>query len=250
MLDGELVGRPPVLRAVCLDIDDTLVDFTRAARNALSTVIERDDLWPEWNRITDEHVAKVVAGELEYAAMHDQRTKAFLAEFGMLVDDDVAARIETRRKQTMRSCWRLFDDVLPCLEWLHAAGVRIAAVTNASGGHQRAKIASLGLAGFVDHVVIAGEVGVAKPDPAIFHEACTALGVAPEETAHVGDRLELDAVGAADAGLCGVWLDRAGSDPDGDGVVLPRGVHAITSLDALPELLVCEFAAIAPVTAS
>ncbi|MQA09234.1 MAG: HAD-IA family hydrolase [Pseudonocardiaceae bacterium] len=233
---------------MCLDIDDTLVDFTRSARCALSALIGRDDMWPIWVRTTEEHVARVVAGELDYVSMHAQRTKAFLAELGALIDDDVAGRLEEHRRQMMRSNWRLFGDVLPCLDWLRAAGVRIAAVTNASGGHQRAKLASLGLAGFVDHVVIAGELGVAKPEPGIFHEACRVLGVHPEETAHVGDRLELDAIGARDAGLCGVWLDRVGEhDPAEDAERLPRGVHVVSSLASLPELLVCEFAAIAPV---
>ncbi len=70
----------------------------------------------------------------------------------------------------------------------------------------------------------------------IFHTACARLGFPPAEVAHVGDRLDLDAIAARDAGLAGVWLNRTGP-VDG---TLPGGVSMITGLDLLPELLVCD----------
>lgn len=231
---------PHRLRLVCLDIDDTLIDFSAACRRALAVLIGRADMWPLWERITDRHVALVVAGELDYASMHPRRTQSFLAEIGVVVDSDDAACFEARRKELVRRSWGLFDDVLPCLEWLRAAGVLLAAVTNASGAHQRVKLADLGLARFFDHVAIAGEVGVAKPDPVMFHSVCTALGCDPGEAAHVGDKLGTDAVGAHEAGLAGVWLDRYESVR----AEVPEGVHVIGGLDELPQLLVSEFARI------
>lgn len=225
---------------MCLDIDDTLIDFTAAGRRALAALIGRADRWPLWERITDRHVALVVAGDLDYGSMHVRRSLCFMKELGMAVDDEDARRFEARRKELLRRSWRLFDDVLPCLDWLRAADVLLAAITNASGAHQRAKLADLGLARFFDHVAIAGEVGLAKPDPVMFHSVCDALGCAPAEAAHVGDKLHTDAVGARDAGLAGVWLDRH----DGSAVAVPAGVHVIGGLDELPQLLVSEFARI------
>lgn len=223
---------------VCLDIDDTLIDFTAAGRSSLESLIGRADMWPLWERITDDHVARVVAGDLAYADMHTTRTRAFLAELGVAVDAAQAGEFERRRKERLWRSLRLFDDVLPCLEWLVAAGVKLAAVTNASGGHQRDKLARLGLAGFFDHVAIAGEMGVAKPDPVMFHKVCSAVGCDPARAVHVGDKLTTDAVGARDAGLGGVWLDRRGRDD----VDVPAGVHVLRTLSQLPELLVSEFA--------
>jgi putative hydrolase of the HAD superfamily len=218
--------RPPRIRAVCLDIDDTLVDFTSSARRAVCDLIGRDDMWSRWQRTTDEHVARVVSGELSYDAMHRARTKAFFADLGALLDDDVVAALEER----------LFADALPCLDWLRAAGFKLAAVTNASGRHQRAKLAGLGIARFFDTLVIAGEVGAAKPDPVIFHTACTRMGVPPSETMHIGDLLDTDAMGARDAGLHAVWLSRAGAVSTHE-----LGIQTIEGLSDLPELLVSEY---------
>jgi putative hydrolase of the HAD superfamily len=227
---------PPRIKAICLDIDDTLVDFTSSARRALYDLIGRDDMWPCWQRTTDEHVARVVAGELSYANMHTARTKAFFADLGALLDDDLVARLEERRCTQLRTTWQLFDDAIPCLDWLRAAGFKLAAVTNASGNHQRAKLAGLGIARFFDTLVIAGELGAAKPDPVIFHTACARMGVRPSETVHVGDLLDTDAVGARDAGLHGVWLARSSARATAE-----PGVQTIESLSDLPELLVSEY---------
>lgn len=227
---------PPLIQAVCLDIDDTLVDFTSSARRALYDLIGRDDMWPRWQRTTDEHVARVVSGELPYHAMHRARTKAFFADLGALLDDDLVALLEERRAKQLRTTWQLFEDAVPCLDWLRAAGLRLAAVTNASGQHQRAKLADLGIARFFDTIVIAGELGAAKPDPVIFHTACAQMGVAAEETLHVGDLLDTDAIGARDAGLHAVWLDR---HPGGEPIT--AGVQTIETLADLPELLVSEY---------
>jgi putative hydrolase of the HAD superfamily len=227
---------PPRIRAVCLDIDDTLVDFTSSARRALYDLIGRDDMWPRWQRTTDEHVARVVSGELPYDAMHRARTKAFFADLGALLDDELVATLEERRCTQLRTTWQLFADAVPCLDWLRAAGLKLAAVTNASGQHQRAKLAGLGIARFFDTLVIAGELGAAKPDPVIFHTACARMGVSPAETVHVGDLLDTDAIGARDAGLHGVWLARTASQRAAE-----PGIQTIDSLGDLPELLVSEY---------
>jgi putative hydrolase of the HAD superfamily len=239
-LRSELLGsvaNPPEIKAVCLDIDDTLVDFTTAARSALFGLIGRDDMWPAWQQATDEYVARAVAGELDPRTMRMQRTKAFFTDLGVLLDDETVTVLEDRRQAQMHSGWRLFPDAVPCLDWLRAAGLKIAAVTNASGTHQHTKLANMGLTRFFDAVVIAGELGVAKPDSLIFRTACQQLHVEPAQAAHIGDRLDLDAIGARDAGLHGIWLNRQGVPSDR----APAGVHVIADLDELPELLVSEY---------
>ncbi|KAA2253642.1 HAD family hydrolase [Solihabitans fulvus] len=225
---------------MCLDVDDTLVDYTTSSRAALTDMVGHAGAWELWQRITDEHCARLLAGELDYASMRNIRTRAFFAELGEFLDQGEATKREVRRQAVLAEGWTLFADVLPCLDWLRATGLPIAAVSNASGHHQRVKIASLGLAEYFDHVLIAGEVGAAKPDPVIFHTACLGLGVAPTETVHVGDRLHADAIGARDAGMRGVWLNRHGPQ-DGS---LPDGIKAISSLAELPELLICELSGV------
>lgn len=227
--------RPPAtaVTAVCLDIDDTLVDYGTSSRAALREMLGDDDAWPDWCAITEWHYRRFTAGEVDFDTMRSERTKDFFAARGEFLDDGEVREREERRMTAMRGAWRLFDDALPCLRTLREAGLRLAAVTNAAGRYQRGKLQAVGLESAFDTVVISAEVGAAKPDPVIFHTACTALGVRPEHAVHVGDRLDLDARGAQAAGLHGVWLDRRRRcDP-----VRAWGITVIAGLAELPGVL-------------
>lgn len=116
--------------------------------------------------------------------------------------------------------------------------MRFGVVTNAELPFQRAKMDATGLASRIELTIASGDVGVAKPHPRIFEYACERFGVAPADAAHVGDRLDTDAIGAARAGLTGVWLDRKGT-ATGDEVARAEasGVRIIARLDDLPTAL-------------
>lgn len=219
---------------MCLDIDDTLLDNAASSRLGLVALVGNDAGWPVWQRASEQAYERFVAGEISFDGMRTARTRAFFAAFGEDVGQAEAERREARRLAAMHHAWRLFDDAVPCLDWLRASGLRTAVITNAPGEYQREKIASLGLADAFDAVVISGECGIAKPDQRIFQEACTALGAHPWEVVHVGDRLDTDAAGACRAGLHGVWLNRSGRAD-----TPPGNVRTITRLAELPELLTC-----------
>jgi len=227
---GSPTGR---IRAICLDIDDTLVDYLACGRAGLIALVGSDVAWTHWTELTELHYDRFLAGEVDFDTMRLQRTRAFLAQRGEWLSDREVAVREAQRMDAMRGAWRLFDDVLPCLHLLRSAGLMLAAITNAPGKHQRSKLATVGLIDTFDVLVIAGEVGIAKPDPAIFHLACRWLEVQPCQAVHVGDRLDLDAQAAVDAGLRGVWLVRDDDQP----AQPPAGVHVINGLLELPELV-------------
>jgi len=220
------------IRAICLDIDDTLVDYGASGRAGLAALVGSDGAWSHWAELTELHHDRFMAGEIDFDTMRLQRTRAFFAERGEWLSDSEVAVREARRMDAMRGAWRLFDDVLPCLHLLRSAGLMLAAITNASSKHQRSKLAAVGLIDTFDVLVIAEEVGRCKPDPAIFQIACSRLRVRPNQVVHVGDRLDLDAKAAVDAGLRGVWLVR-----DGMPAEPPAGVHLITGLLELPGLV-------------
>lgn len=221
------------IRAVCLDIDDTLVDYMASGRAGLTALVGHDRAWQHWNELTEVHYDRYLAGEFDFDTMRLQRTRAFFASLGEELSPAEVASREARRLDAMRGAWRLFDDVLPCLHLLRSAGMMLAAITNAPSAHQRSKLATVGLIDTFDVLVIAEEVGMCKPDPDIFHLACRRLGVHPNQAVHVGDRLDLDALAAAEAGLCGVWLSRRSAAP----ADVPPCVHVINGLLELPDLV-------------
>jgi HAD superfamily hydrolase (TIGR01509 family) len=90
------------------------------------------------------------------------------------------------------------------LESLRSRGVKTGVVANAWPDPPRivrAQAEALGLAEYLDVFVLAQEVGVRKPDPAIFRRALDELGVEPENAMFVGDSLPVDVQGAANVGM-------------------------------------------------
>jgi HAD superfamily hydrolase (TIGR01509 family) len=101
----------------------------------------------------------------------------------------------------------------------HAAAVlarlrrhaRLALVTNGPSDLQRRKLALTGLAEHFDVVVASCDVGVGKPDPAIFAVALDALGVAASEAVMVGNDRDRDIAGADAAGIRSLWIQHGGA---------------------------------------
>ena len=72
-----------------------------------------------------------------------------------------------------------------------------------------ADIARIGISQYFRACISAQAFGVGKPDPRIFHAAAGAVGLAPANVLHVGDDAQLDVLGALNAGMQTVWVNRA-----------------------------------------
>lgn len=104
----------------------------------------------------------------------------------------------------------LDSEALEALRCLHAAGIRIGILSNFDHyPHVHALLEQEGLLPFLDAVVVSGEVGLKKPDPAIFALALERLGTSPQQTVFVGDHPELDFEGSEQAGLVAMLLQRS-----------------------------------------
>jgi putative hydrolase of the HAD superfamily len=210
--------------------------------DALGTLVELERPWPH---LVDELAARgVVVGEdvaraamlaemAYYRAHHDEavdwatlkdlrrRCAAVVHEqlqTALPLDDVLDALLGAIR-------FRAYPEVPGVLARLRAGGARLAVVSNWDVSLHDV-LERTGLRPLVDAVVISAELGVAKPDPAIFRAALDRLGAGPDGALHVGDSLEDDVAGARAAGLEAVLVAR-------NGAPAPEGVRAVRSLAEL-----------------
>jgi putative hydrolase of the HAD superfamily len=212
-----------MIRAVLLDLDGTLLDamgaWGAAFREALAVGSAR---YPALAALGDGPAAHIrvlrpLLQQAHRAAGGGEWSRDFLgvAFRELLVrhaEEDPALAEEMRAKY--EDAWprhlRLYPEVPSLLEEL-APRYRLAIVSNGLSAEQRLKVAPLGLDRHIEVVAISEEVGVRKPEPAIFHHALAALGVAAAEAVHVGDDFGADIEGARSAGLAaGIWVNRHG----------------------------------------
>ena len=69
-----------------------------------------------------------------------------------------------------------------------------------------------GLEGFFQFVVFAQDYGVQKPDPRLFEIAIEHAGCTKHQLLHVGDSFRNDIIGAKQAGVKSIWLNRQGEN--------------------------------------
>lgn len=219
---------------IFFDIDGTLVDFAGAEHSAArlfhSEHVERlgepfAAFLPRWREVTEKHFQRYLAGELDYQGQRRARLREIFGAARPLGDAEADALFDGFLRDYEGS-WQLFPDVAACLAGL--AGRTLGIISNGDPLQQRQKLARLQIAGHFTHVLISGDIGVAKPDPAIFHAACAMAGRAPADCLYIGDNRAVDAGGAAGAGLAPLWLNRIdGQRPHG----LPT-IHGLPELDA------------------
>jgi putative hydrolase of the HAD superfamily len=197
------------IRAISLDLDDTLwpiwpvIERAEAALHAYLAAhcprtAEAYPL-PRMRRLREQ-----VAHEHPHLA-HDFTAQRLICLERALTEggeDTAHARPAFEALYVERNRVAFYDDALPALDAL-GARFPLAALTNGNADLQR-----IGIAGRFQVIVAARDLGVAKPERAIFEHTARQLGLEPADVLHVGDDPLLDVDGAARAGMRTCWINR------------------------------------------
>ncbi len=231
-----MAGSPP-FRGFLLDADNTIFDYDRAEREALSAAlaeagVEATDGVREAYRVINDGLWRAFEqGIVTQDALRLERFRRLISETlpGCRAD---AAVLSRRYVELLATQVHLLPHAADALA--HLAGrAALALVTNGIAEVQRGRLDRSGLAPLFGAVIISGEVGVAKPDPRFFHLATRALGLGADEVLVVGDMPGTDIRGARAAGMASCWLAAAGASwPAG----VPGPDYTIRDLSALAAL--------------
>ncbi|MEU3777766.1 HAD family hydrolase [Streptomyces sp. NPDC032472] len=227
--------------SVIFDLDDTLCDYAAARRRAkrkIDVLLSERGVptgpayWARFDELDPVLFARFTAGELALEEYRRLRFEIPAVDAGAdrATASAAAAQANAVYVASANTDIELFDDALPALGSLRAAGAELSVFTNGPSDGQRAKISALGLAPCVDHVFVSEELGAAKPSPAAFGAVLRALGRTARQSVMVGDSPATDIAGAHAAGVRAVLLDRTGRQSD-------PGVETIATLAQLPRLL-------------
>ncbi|HUF40066.1 MAG TPA: HAD family hydrolase [Anaerolineales bacterium] len=146
--------------------------------------------------------------------------------------DDLAPELTRHMAERYEPVDRIDEDTPAFLESLRSRGYVLAIVSNRTSPYHEL-VDSLGLAGYFDFIMAAGDVKSWKPEPEIFHHALERAGTRADETVYVGDNYFADIVGSRGAGLHPVLFDPEGVFPDADCAVIETlpDLHALLNGD-------------------
>ncbi len=234
------------MSAILLDVDDTLVDTKAAFRHAivataseyLPASTDMEEATTAWRRDRGGYYRAYTRGEMDHFTQRKLRVHDLHAQFGgPTLTDAEYVEWEKIFEAAFQEGWEAHPDAEPFLDALDARGIAYGALSNAQASYQEHKLAAVGL-GRVPMLVGVDTFGVGKPDPRVFLEACRRLGSEPAQTYYVGDEFDIDARAAVEAGLRGVWCERAGTWASRDPAEVQRAgvVHVATLSELLPLL--------------
>jgi putative hydrolase of the HAD superfamily len=95
---------------------------------------------------------------------------------------------------------------------------------------QMERIKSAGLEIYFDVIIVAGEIGIYKPNPAIFLSALNRINVSPEKALYIGDSLAYDVLGAKAAGLKTVLFNQNTKRNSTDANYCVHGINELQTL--------------------
>jgi HAD superfamily hydrolase (TIGR01549 family) len=207
----------PVIKAILFDLDDTLWEIQPVLARAESTLYQwLDEHTP---KITAEHTIESLREhrmtlakqdpvlQVNLMALRHTAMSRIFAQFGYdTTRVDEAMRLFSHARNSVT----LFDDVLPALDTMQTHWL-LGSVTNGT-----TDLSYTDLPSYFSTSIASFRFGIAKPETAIFHAASTQLQLSPEEIVYVGDDPVFDVLGAKQAGMLSVWMNRFNRTFEGD----------------------------------
>ncbi|WP_267269101.1 HAD family hydrolase [Pseudomonas protegens] len=225
------------IKLITFDLDDTLWDTAPVIVSAEATLrqwltehapnlggVPVEHLWAIRERVLqDEPTLKYRISALRRRVLFHALQEAGYehSQASQLADQSFEVFLHARHQLD------IFPEVQPTLEAL-ANHFALGVVTNGNADVRR-----LGLADYFKFALCAEDIGIAKPDARLFHEALQRGGATAETAVHIGDHPGDDIAGAQQAGLRAIWFNPAGKAWEAE-----RAPDAeIRSLKELPALL-------------
>ena len=208
--------------AALLDLYDTVARSRwgdLSTRIAAELEIASSDLYRAYDRTRAERSVGAFDGQ-------DGDMAAIVEAAGVDPTPALVERLVGLERAFAETGIELWEDSLPVVSELRARGVKTALISNCSHS-TRAVVDRLGLTAAFDAIVLSFEVGLRKPDPAIYRVGLERVGVGADRAVFVDDQPDY-CDGAAALGIATFLIDRSGdTTPDED------GHRVITDLRAL-----------------
>lgn len=222
---------------IFFDADDTLFDFKKSARHAMSETISHfkisppDDYYATYKTINAEAWAAFERNEITAQELRFVRFDRFLKAIGEYRDPlEMNSYYLFRLSQTDF----MIDGARILIEELLIKKYRLCLITNGLKEVQRPRIAKAGVEHYFEGIVVSDEIGVAKPHAGFFEHAFSETGKPDkEEVIVVGDSLNSDVQGGNNFGLDTCWFNPQGNE----NITQHKPTFEIKKLEQLKELV-------------
>ncbi len=198
------------------DLDRTLWDFETNSKKALDFIFHKHELDKKvdhfiqfhhhYQRINADLWKKYGKGKITKEALQSERFKLTLEKLN-ISDDALAEKLGDDYIHFSPYQTTLLPNAITTLEKLQQLGYKMHIITNGFKEAQHIKLENSGLRNFFDLILCSEEVGVTKPNRAIFEYALKQTNGKPNNSVMIGDDFHTDIIGALNAGWQAIHFD-------------------------------------------
>lgn len=223
-----------MIRNVFIDLDDTILDFHKAERFALSKTLLQIGVEPteqvldRYNVINQAHWKRLELGELTRKQVLVGRYQVLFDELGI---DFPAQEATAIYEKLLEQGGFLMEGARELLEELKG-NYRVYAVSNGTASVQESRIRLTGIGPYFQGIFVSERVGYEKPSLEFFAHCFAAIPeFRIEESVVIGDSLTADIKGGVNTGMSTIWFN-------------PK--HMVNQTEICPDYEVDNLQAIAP----
>ena len=201
---------------VFFDLDHTLWDFETNSRATLNDLYHELNLgeqsgadfnqfhatYHHYNEIYWDRFRK---GHINREELRWRRMWRTLVEF-KLTDEPLAKLMSERYLEILPTKTNLFPYCIEILDYLKQKAYPIHLITNGFEKTQHMKIRNSGIDHYFKEMITSEQAGIMKPHAAIFEYALKTTGAKATESIMIGDTLEVDILGALNAGIDAAYV--------------------------------------------
>lgn len=230
-------------KTLFIDLDNTLYDFSGNSREAYIAVYNLLD-YDRWFRsfehyyeIYEEYNLRLWAlyaeGKITKEHLNAERYSHPLRVVGAPDPEAIGAQFWDEAMKRLPLGSRLMPHAKEILTYLRPK-YKMYILSNGFTELQSRKMQSAGIAHYFDGMILSEDIGVNKPNPAIFTHALQVAESTAEESLMIGDNYEVDIEGAQRVGIDQVFYNISKKDLNPEH---PQPTFTITSLLELKKIL-------------
>ncbi len=239
LTNPKLKIRNPKYKHLFFDLDHTIWDFDKNAEETLHELygiyglkelgLHSADLFIEtYTRNNHRLWAEYHLGKITKATLREARFKQTFLDLG-LHPDVIPVGFEDDYVKLCPTKTNLFPHAHQTLQYLQTK-YTLHLISNGFRESQDVKISGTNLGSYFQYTILSEEVGVNKPDSAIFEHALNLAGATKTESLMIGDSLEADVYGALNFGIDAIYFNPAGLEKPDDVPVQISSLKELTLL--------------------
>ncbi len=176
---------------------------------------------PDCDKFYQAFLRMVITAEMESLTTCREKDvfelfRNFLASFGINGDPDFHERFLKAYYQPIRENLTLKKNAVRVLEHYRARGHKLGLISNTvfPSEYHKEDMRHFGIYDYFDHMLFSSEYPYRKPHKSIFEEMLRKLDISAPEAFFVGDRLEIDILGAKKSGIYSILIFKRGREYD------------------------------------